>query len=79
MNTIQEKVQAKVEQLAKRADENGSAKLSVCDAAFNGWDQDEYNHRHAISRALEGRGYSVSSSVNWGVIDISIVKPLTLV
>lgn len=73
---VKAKLQAKVQKLANWANESGSARLSVCD--YRGWDSDEWEHRHAIMDKLRSEGFTVTSRTNHGVLDISIVKKITL-
>jgi hypothetical protein len=65
---LQQKIQNVVNKEAEYADKHGHSKLSTCNAA--GWDRDIFNHRLQIMEALRNRGYNVSASVNFGVMDI---------
>lgn len=74
--TTQDKLQKIVNDLAEKCNLKGSAKLSTCD--FYGWDKDVWMHRNAIMDALKKRGYIVESKKNFDVLDITVVKPITL-
>lgn len=71
MNT-QEKIQSKIDELCKRADNIGHAKLSVCNAM--NWDIDFWNYKHDIVDTIRRRGYNVSLERSDGVDDIMIFK-----
>ena len=73
---VKTKLQATVKRLADWANEEGSSRLSVCN--YSGWDSDEWTHRHAIMDKLRSDGFTVTSKTNHGVLDISIVKNITL-
>lgn len=72
--TLEEKLTNVINDNCERAERNGSTKLSTCDA----WDRDIWNHHNEIISAIRNRGYNVSTSVNWGVLDIVITKKLNL-
>lgn len=78
MKEIENKLKKYVEELADYADKNGRTGFSTCSASYYGWDRDIWAHRHSIIEALRKRGFQVSSSVNHGVTDVEIVKPLNL-
>ena len=71
-----EKLQKVVQQECDYAEKNGASRLSTC--GNHNWDQDIWNHREDIIDGIKRRGYRVSSSVNWGVLDIVTTKVLTL-
>ena len=75
MNTEQE-IQNLIDGMVNNVENDGTAKLSVCDA--RGWDKDLWNYRRQIMDALRGRGYIVSSSTNYEVLDIVVTKKLNL-
>ena len=66
--SIEKKIKRQIDVECEYADKNGSAKLSTCSAS--NWDKDIYNYRNTIIEAIRNRGYNVSVSVNYGVIDI---------
>lgn len=74
--TAQDKLQKIVDDLAQICDLKGSAQISTCDH-YN-WDKEVWMHRHAIMDTLKKRGYKVESRTNWGVLDITVAKPITL-
>ena len=76
---VQEKLQKVIDKHSKWADRDGKSHLAVCSSAPSyGWDADEWHHRNAMMDAWRKRGYQVSSKTNHGVLDISIIKPITL-
>jgi len=72
--TIQEKLQAKINDLAGEVEKYSTTRFSVCDH-YN-WDRDFWAHKSAMVEALAGRGYTVSKEIKWGVIDYTITKPV---
>lgn len=75
----QEKLQKRIDSISKLVERDGKSHLAVCSSAPSfGWDADEWHHRHAMMNAWRNRGYQVSSKTNHGVLDIVIVKPITL-
>jgi hypothetical protein len=76
---VQEKIQNKVDKLAEEVEKDGSAHFEVCSKAPSyGWDKDYWDHKETIMGAMKKRGYKVSSKTNWEVLDIDIVKPITV-
>jgi hypothetical protein len=74
--TLEEKLQDCVNSQCEYAEKNGSTKLSVC--SERNWDSDKWNYRQDIMDAIRGRGYNVSQQTNWGVLDITTTKKITL-
>jgi hypothetical protein len=74
--TIQEKIQSVVDTNVESAEKNGSTTLSTC--TDRTWDQDIWNYRYQIMDAIRAKGYNVSSSTNFGVLDIVITTKITL-
>lgn len=66
--SVEEKIQRQIDIECQYADKNGRAKLSTC--SVRNWDKDIYNYHNTIIEAIRNRGYNVSVSVNYGVIDI---------
>ncbi len=60
LERIQQKIQAKIEDLAKEVNERGIALFAVSPAFIYKWDADEYNFRHEIEEAMLQRGFSSS-------------------
>lgn len=60
----------------KWADKNGSTRFDTCNGF--GWDKDIWNHKNSIMDYIRNKGYNVSSKTNHGVLDVYIVKPITL-
>ena len=58
------------------ADKYHRSKLSTCDARH--WDKDVWNYRNDVINAIRKRGYIVTTSTNWGVLDIVTTKQITL-
>lgn len=52
---------------------NTDYKVSTCD--YRNWDRTLHRCFPIIAKGLRELGYSVSSSVNWGVTDWIIVNP----
>ena len=75
---VKEKLLSKVEEMKRDVEERGSAKLSVCDAHWYGWDKDYWLHRQAIIDKLRKDGYSVHVSVKHGVTDIEVTQEIVL-
>jgi hypothetical protein len=73
---LEQKIQNKINDLTNEVERDGYTKFSVCDH-YN-WDRDLYNFRMQISNALSKRGYNVTSSVKWGVIDYQVTKILSI-
>jgi len=73
---IQEKLQNLVNKHSTYVEEKGKSHIATCNH-YN-WDIDIWNHRQTIMDTFRKRGYQVSSSTNHGVLDIIIVKPITL-
>lgn len=49
---------------------NLTIKFETCkDAPAYGWSVEEYMYMPLVAERLRSKGYSVSSSVNWGVTD----------
>ena len=71
---LKAKIDSKITELIEDVAKYGNAKFSTCDH-YN-WDREYYNHRNDIVAKLKSEGYSVASSVNWGVIDYVITKPI---
>lgn len=76
MEALVEKLKAFVEKQAGYVEKYGSITISTSDHSNS--DRDIWNHRHDIMAAMTKRGYSVTSKTNWGVLDISVTKPLSL-
>jgi len=73
---IEGEIQNLIDGMVDRVENDGTAKLSVCDA--RGWDKNLWNYRHQIMDALKGKGYVINSSTNYEVLDIVVTKKLTL-
>ena len=74
--TTEEKLQQVVDTEIKYATERGDSRLSTCN--HSNWDRDVWNHRHTIIEAIRNRGFNVSTSTNWGVLDIVTTPKITL-
>ena len=74
--TIEEKISRFVNTEISYADRDGSSKFSTCN--HSNWDKDIWAHRQTIVDALQSKGYTVTSSVNWGVTDYIVTKKLEL-
>ena len=68
------KLQNEVSSIAERVEKGNRATWSIA----NTWDADFWAHRHTMMNTLRERGYNVSSSVNWGVVDYVITKEVKL-
>ena len=73
---LKNKLQNVVDNECKYADRNGSTNLSTC--SDSSWDNDIWAHKDAIITAIRKRGYGVSCATNYGVLDITITKQITL-
>ena len=78
MSDLQIKLQNIIDKNSKRVEETGRAHIDACDASYYGWDSDVWDHRHAIMAAFRNRGYKVSVTTNYGVLDIVITKHIEL-
>ncbi len=58
------------------AEKDGSSRFATC--SNSNWDQDIWNHKHAIMDYIRTRGYSVRTETNHGVLDVFITKPIKL-
>lgn len=77
--SVQEKLQKRIDSISEYVEKDGRSHLAVCSSAPSyGWDADEWHHKNAMMEAWRKRGYQVSSKTNHGVLDIYIVKPITL-
>jgi len=74
--TIQEKLQAFIDLRCKYAEENGRTSFSTCNH-YND-DHDIWDNHRQIIDVIRSRGYNVSSSTNWGVLDVVITKKIEL-
>ena len=68
MENLRDKILKAVETECQYATRDGSSKLSVCD--HSNWDRDLYSFRHQIIDKIKERGFNVSVTSNWGVLDI---------
>ena len=73
---IKEKLTAFADNEIAYAEKNGSGFFSTCN--YSTWDADIWNHRHSIMDYIRSKGYTVTSKTNYGVLDVSIVKPIKL-
>ena len=69
---IQEKILREIDTECRYAEKNGTSRFSTCDH-YN-WDSDIWNNRQQIITGIRDRGYNVSQSTNWGVLDIITTK-----
>lgn len=68
------KLNKKINDLIGEVNKYGSTKFSTCD--HRNWDKDFYNHRNYIISKIKEKGYNITESVNWGVIDYNITLNL---
>jgi hypothetical protein len=76
MNELKEKLNKNIEYHVERVAEKGSSSFSTCD--HYSWDKDIWNYRNSIIDKLIDLGFNVDTQMNWGVLDITITKELTL-
>jgi hypothetical protein len=76
MEQLKEKINKNIAYHVERVAEKGSSSFSTCD--YHGWDKDIWNYRHSIIDKLVSTGYCVESSVNHGVLDVTITANLKL-
>lgn len=67
--TLKEKLTNVIEEEIQYAEKNGKSCLSTCD--HSNWDKDIWSYRDAIIEGIRKRGYNVTSSTKWGVLDIT--------
>ena len=71
----QERKEQFIQSLQKRIEDRFlggdlTTKFETCSSApAYGWSVDEYMYMPIVAQRLREKGYSVSSSVNWGVTD----------
>lgn len=65
---IKDKIDKVIATEIKYCEENGISKLSTCD--YRNWDEVVWNYRENIIDGIRNKGYMVSTSINWGVLDI---------
>ena len=68
MKTIKEKINRIIAEEIKYCKKNGFSKLSTCN--YQNWDLVVWNYKTDIINGIRERGYKVSTSTNWGVLDI---------
>ena len=68
METIKQKIDGIIASEIKYCEENGMSKLSTCD--YRNWDEVIWNYRMDIIDGIRSKGYNVSTSTNWQVLDI---------
>ena len=76
MKELKGKLNKVISKQVEMVNKYGSNTLSTCDH-YN-WDKDIWNHRHSIVDKLIDLGFNVDTQMNWGVLDITITKELTL-
>ena len=76
MQTLKAKLNKVISKQVEMVNKYGSNTLSTCDH-YN-WDKDIWNHRYSIVDKLIDLGFNVDTQMNWGVLDITITKELTL-
>jgi hypothetical protein len=75
IQTPQERKEAYIQSLQKKIEDlflDGSLtnKFMTCSSAPSyGWSVEEYMYMPSVASRLRTKGYSVTSSVNWGVTD----------
>lgn len=72
--TPQEKKEQFIQELTKRIEDrfgnNLTVRFETCSKAPSfGWSVEEYMYMPIVAQRLREKGYSVTSSVNWGVTD----------
>lgn len=75
---IESKIQKFIDDHCAQADSSGRSSFSTCDCLSYGWDRDIWAFKDQIMSAIRKRGYSVSHSFKYGVMDVAIVKQLEL-
>ena len=68
MKTIKEQIDRIIAEEIKYCEETGMSKLSTCN--YRNWDEVVWNYRVDIIDGIRDKGYKVSTSTNWGVLDI---------
>ena len=76
MKELKEKLNKNISYHIDRIAKIGSSSFSTCD--YSGWDKDIWNYRHSIIDKLIDLGFNVESSVNHGVLDVTITANLEL-
>lgn len=70
--TTKEKFISELQSSIEKRLENGrlTTSISTCiSAPAFGWSREEYMYMPIVAQRLREKGYTVSSSVNWGVTD----------
>ena len=63
-------IQSMVERIENSFGDRLTTKFETCsDAPSYGWSVEEYMYMPQVASRLREKGYSVTSSVNWGVTD----------
>jgi hypothetical protein len=66
----EEFIQSLTERIESRLTNNLTTRFETCSQAPSfGWSVEEYMYMPIVAQRLREKGYSVSSSVNWGVTD----------
>jgi hypothetical protein len=66
----EEFIQSLTERIESRLTNNLTTRFETCSQAPSfGWSVEEYMYMPTVAQRLREKGYSVSSSVNWGVTD----------
>lgn len=76
MKELKEKLNRIINRQIELVNRFGSNTLSTCDH-YN-WDKDIWNYRQLIIDKLIQEGFNVDSSMNYGVLDITITAKLEL-
>ena len=67
---MEDKINNFVRETANVVEKEGKSKFSICD--HRNWDRDLWDYRETIFRKLRERKYNVSTSINWGVMDVTV-------
>ena len=76
MENLKQKLEDFINTQARYADKDGSTSFATC--SHSNWDRDIWNHKDEIIGAIRKRGYKVSSSTSFGVLDVVVRKDLDL-
>ena len=74
---IKEKLIAFGDKHIAYANEDGNSNFNTCN--YSGWDVDIWNHKHSIMAYIRSKGFDVTSKTNHGVLDVYIVKSISLI
>ena len=68
---VTKKIEDFIYKIVAEVEKEGKTKFSTCD--YRGWDRDIWDFRHTIFEKLRARNYGVSASMNWGVMDVTVI------